>query len=81
MQKLHSETKAPTQCTTSLATAESIRTPEKRTNKKWETRRKEYQEKVRLTNADIAAGNIERAMERMNEQDSEFVICNLTTRN
>jgi hypothetical protein len=39
------------------------------TYRKWETRRKEHQDKVRLTNADIAAGNIERATERMNEQD------------
>ena len=41
----------------------------RRNIRKWETERKEHQGKVRLPNADIAAGNIERATERMNEQD------------
>ena len=46
-------------CTTSLAIAGSTHTPERGVCD---------QNKVTLTNADIAAGNIERVAERMNEQ-------------
>ena len=33
------------------------------------SRRKEHQVKVRLTDSDIASGNIKRSTERINEQD------------
>ena len=39
------------------------------TDRKWETREKEHQDKVRLTMQDIESGNIERASSRMNEGD------------
>ena len=39
------------------------------TDRKWKTRRKEHQDKVRLTNEDVQAGNMERATKRMNEGD------------
>ena len=39
------------------------------TDRKWETRRKEHQDKIRLTKQDIEAGNTERALKRMNEGD------------
>ena len=38
------------------------------THRKWETRRMEHQNKVRLTNADIAEGNIERETERITNE-------------
>ena len=39
------------------------------TDRKWETREREHQDKVRLTMQDIQSGNIERASSRMNEGD------------
>ena len=36
------------------------------TDRKWKTRRKEHMNKVRLTQEDIADGNIDRATDRMN---------------
>ena len=39
------------------------------TYRKWKTRRKEHEDKVRLTHQDIENGNLERATERMNERD------------
>jgi len=39
------------------------------TCRKWKTRRKEHEDKVRLTQEDIQAGNTERAAQRMNEND------------
>ena len=39
------------------------------TNRKWKTRKKEHQDKVRLTYEDIQNGNIESATRRMNEGD------------
>ena len=39
------------------------------TNRKWETRKKEHQNKVRLTKQDLEAGNTEKAQKRMNEGD------------
>ena len=39
------------------------------TDRKWETREKEHQDKVRLTLNDIENGNIDRATTRMNERD------------
>ena len=39
------------------------------TYRKWETRRKEQQDKVRLTKQDIASGNLESATMRMNTND------------
>ena len=39
------------------------------TYRKWKTRRKEHENKVRLTHADLEAGNMEQANERMNESD------------
>ena len=39
------------------------------TDRKWESREKEHQDKVRLTMQDIEAGNTERATRRMNEGD------------
>ena len=39
------------------------------TDRKWETREKEHQNKVRLTIEDIQTGNTERAEQRMNEGD------------
>ena len=50
------------------------------TDRKWETRKKEHKDKIRLTLADIAAGNIERATKRMNENDGGLAkhctVCN-----
>ena len=39
------------------------------TYRKWKTRRKEHEDKVRLTHQDIENGNLEHATERMNERD------------
>ena len=39
------------------------------TDRKWESREKEHQDKVRLTQADIANGNVQRANDRMNTGD------------
>ena len=39
------------------------------TDRKWGTRKKEHQDKVRLTKEDIRTGNMERATKRMNEGD------------
>ena len=39
------------------------------TYRKWKTRRREHEDKVRLTHQDIEDGNIERATERMNDRD------------
>ena len=39
------------------------------THRKWETRRKEHKDKVRLTKQDIDTGNIESATSRMNTND------------
>ena len=39
------------------------------TDRKWRTRKKEHQDKVRLTKEDIRTGNVERATKRMNEGD------------
>ena len=39
------------------------------TDRKWNSREKEHQGKVRLTLADIESGNMERATKRMNEGD------------
>ena len=39
------------------------------TERKWGTRKKEHQDKVRLTKEDLQKGNIERATTRMNERD------------
>ena len=39
------------------------------TDRKWETREKEHQNKVRLTKQDLEAGNTERAERRMNDGD------------
>ena len=39
------------------------------TDRKWESREKEHQDKVRLTKQDMEAGNIERATRRMNDGD------------
>ena len=39
------------------------------TDRKWKSRKKEHQDKVRLTKEDIAAGNMEKATERMNTGD------------
>ena len=39
------------------------------TDRKWNSREKEHQDKVRLTLADIESGNMERATKRMNEGD------------
>ena len=39
------------------------------THRKWETRRKEHQDKVRLTKQDIDAGNMDSATTRMNTND------------
>ena len=39
------------------------------TFRKWETRRKEHKDKVRLTKEDVEAGNLEKANERMNTGD------------
>ena len=39
------------------------------THRKWETRRKEHHDKVRLTKQDIDAGNMESATSRMNTND------------
>ena len=39
------------------------------TNRKWETRRQEHHNKVRLTKQDIEAGNIDSATTRMNTND------------
>ena len=39
------------------------------THRKWETRRKEHHDKVRLTKQDIDSGNIESATSRMNTND------------
>ena len=39
------------------------------TERKWSTRKKEHQDKVRLTKEDIQKGSIERATTRMNERD------------
>ena len=39
------------------------------TKRQWKTRKKEHEDKVRLTNEDIAAGNIDTANRRMNEGD------------
>jgi len=37
------------------------------TRRKWKTRRKEHEDKVRLTREDMEAGNVERAEQRMND--------------
>ena len=39
------------------------------TDRKWESREKEHQDKVKLTKRDIEAGNLENASRRMNEGD------------
>ena len=39
------------------------------TDRKWESREKEHQDKVRLTLQDIEKGNNERAQQRMNDGD------------
>ena len=39
------------------------------TDRKWGTRKKEHQDKVRRTHDDIKAGNLENAMKRMNDGD------------
>jgi len=39
------------------------------TYRKWETREKEHEDKVRLTKQDIETGNIQKANERMNTND------------
>ena len=39
------------------------------THRKWETRRKEHHDKVRLTKQDILSGNLESAATRMNTND------------
>ena len=39
------------------------------TDRKWESREKEHQDKVKLTKRDIEAGNLEGASRRMNEGD------------
>ena len=39
------------------------------TDRKWESREKEHQDKIRLTKQDIEAGNVERATRRMNDGD------------
>ena len=39
------------------------------TDRKWKTRRREHEDKVRLTKEDINAGNVESATKRMNEKD------------
>ena len=39
------------------------------TNRKWKTRRKEHQDKVRLTKEDIDAGKMDSAKKRMNDGD------------
>ena len=39
------------------------------TDRKWETREKEHQDKVRLTKQDLETGNTERAERRMNDGD------------
>ena len=39
------------------------------TERKWATRKREYQDKVRLTQEDIKEGNITRATTRMNDRD------------
>jgi hypothetical protein len=39
------------------------------TDRKWATRKKEHQDKVRLTKNDMQNGNIERATTRMNDRD------------
>ena len=38
-------------------------------DRKWESREKEHQDKVKLTKRDIEAGNLESASRRMNEGD------------
>ena len=39
------------------------------TDRKWATRKKEHQDKVRLTKNDIGNGNVESATKRMNDRD------------
>ena len=39
------------------------------TDRKWETRKREHKDKVRLTKEDITKGKIECAKQRMNDQD------------
>ena len=39
------------------------------TDRKWATRKKEHQDKVRLTKEDVENGNMERATSRMNDRD------------
>ena len=39
------------------------------TERKWSTRKKEHQDKVRLTKEDLEKGDIERATNRMNDRD------------
>ena len=39
------------------------------TDRKWATRKKEHQDKVRLTKEDVQNGNMERATMRMNDRD------------
>ena len=39
------------------------------TERKWETRKKEHRDKVRLTKEDIDSGDITRATNRMNDRD------------
>ena len=48
------------------------------TDRKWKTRRKEHMDKVRLTQEDIANGNIDRATERMNTGDGGLAKHNTT---
>ena len=50
------------------------------TYRKWETREKEHKDKVRLTQSDIATGNMDRATKRMNDNDGGLArhstVCN-----
>ena len=48
------------------------------TDRKWETRKKEHMDKVRLTRTDIDNGNVERANERMNTGDGGLAKHNAT---
>ena len=43
------------------------------TDRKWKTTRKEHVDKVRLTQEDIANGNIERATDRMNTRRQRII--------
>ena len=48
------------------------------TDRKWETRKKEHMDKVRLTRTDIDNGNVERANDRMNTGDGGLAKHNAT---